>query len=82
MLSDGSTHLAEDIAKRARMNEVEALAREIRNRQRRLIDSLNDFKGPLSQKDLEAVMKELKKLEKLLRSVMEAMSKLATTTAR
>ena len=70
--------LAEDIAKRARMNEVEALAREIRNRQRRLTDSLKDFKGPLSQKDLDAVMKELKDLEKLIRSVMEALSKLAT----
>ena len=70
--------LAEDIAKRARMNEVEALAREIRNRQRRLTESLKDFKGPLSQKDSDAIMKELKDLEKLIRSVMEALSKLAT----
>jgi len=70
--------LAEDIAKRARMNEVEALAREIRNRQRRLTESLRDLKGPLAQKDLEAIMKELKDLEKLIHSVMEALSKLAT----
>jgi soluble cytochrome b562 len=70
--------LAEDIAKRARMNEVEALAREIRNRQRRLTDSLREFKAPLSQKDLDAIMKELKDLEKLIRSVMEALSKMAS----
>jgi len=71
--------LAEDIAKKARMHEVEALAREIRNRQRRLTDALKDFQAPLNQKDLEAVMKELKDLEKLIRSVMDALSKLATT---
>jgi ribosome-associated translation inhibitor RaiA/soluble cytochrome b562 len=70
--------LAEDIAKKARMNEVEALAREIRNRQRRLTDSLKEFKGSMSQKDLDAIMKELKDLEKLIRSVMEALSKLAS----
>jgi len=69
--------LAEDIAKRARMNEVEAMAREIKNRQRRLIDFLQELKGPLSPKDLQAAMKELKKLEELLRSFMEALSRLA-----
>ena len=37
--------LAEDMSKRARMNEVEALAREIRNRQRRLVDYLGRLKG-------------------------------------
>ena len=42
--------LAEDIAKKARMNEVEALAREIRNRERRLIDALRDHKGPLTRR--------------------------------
>ncbi len=70
--------LAEDIAKRARMSEVEALAREIRNRERRLIDTLSELKGPLSKEALDAVMKELKSLEDLIRTVMEAMSKLAT----
>ena len=70
--------LAEDIAKRARMNEVEALAKELRNRQRRLLDFMNDLKGPLNKENLEAVMKELKKLEELLRSVMDALSKMAT----
>ena len=70
--------LAEDIAKRARMNEVEALAREIKNRQRRLLDSLSDLKGHLTEKDLDALMKELDKLEELIHSVMEALSKLAS----
>jgi uncharacterized protein YukE len=70
--------LADDIAKRARMNEVEALAKELRNRQRRLLDSMNDLKGPLNKENLEAVMKELKKLEELLRSVMDTLSKMAT----
>ena len=70
--------LAEDIAKRARMNEVEVLAREVRNRQRRLLDFMKDLKGPLNREALEAVMKELKKLEELLRTVMETLSKMAT----
>ena len=70
--------VAEDIAKRARMSEVEALAREIRNRERRLIDTLSEFKGPLSKEALDAVMKELKSLEDLIRTVMEAMSKMAS----
>ncbi len=69
--------LAEDIAKKARMDEVEALAREIKNRQRRLLDSLEDLKGRLTEKDLDALMKELDKLEELIHSVMEALSKLA-----
>jgi hypothetical protein len=70
--------LAEDIAKRARMNEMEALAREIRNRQRRLIDFMKEFKGPLSPENLNAAMKELEKLRELISSVMEALSKMAT----
>ena len=70
--------LAEDVAKKARMNEVEALAREIRNRERRLIDSLRDFKGPLTPEALKAMMQELEKLRQLLQTVMEALSKMAT----
>lgn len=70
--------LAEDVAKKAKMNEVEALAREIRNRQRRLIDSIQDLKERFTREGLEAVMRELKKVEELLRSVMEALSKLTT----
>ncbi len=70
--------LAEELAKKAGMDEVEALARELRSRQRRLIDSLNDLKGTLTPEALAAVEKELKKLEELLRSVMEALSKMAT----
>ena len=70
--------LADDIAKKTRMKEVEALTRELRNRQRRLLDSLKDLKDSFSREGLEAIMKELKKLEELLRSVMEAMSKMAT----
>ncbi|HYB21493.1 MAG TPA: DUF4175 family protein, partial [Thermodesulfobacteriota bacterium] len=70
--------LAEDIAKKARMNEVETLAREIKNRQRRLLESLEDLKGRPTEKELEALMKELNKLEELIRSVMEALGKLAS----
>lgn len=70
--------LAEEIAKRARMNEVEALAREMRNRQRRLIDFMKEFKGPLTSEQLNAVAEELKKLRELISSVMEALSKMAT----
>jgi hypothetical protein len=70
--------LAEEIAKRARMNEVEALAREMRNRQRRLIDFMREFKEPLTSEQLNAVAEELKKLRELISSVMEALSKMAT----
>jgi len=71
--------LAEDVAKRSRMSEVEAMARELKNRQRHLIDALKEFKGPLNKEAMERVMKELKELEELLRSVMDALSKMATT---
>ncbi len=70
--------LAEDVAKKAKMNELEALAREIRNRERRLIDTLRDFKGPLTQEALETMMKELDKLRQLLQTVMDALSQMAT----
>ena len=70
--------LAEDIAKKTRMDEVEALAREIRNRERRLMDALRDHQGPLTPNVLEAMMKELEKLKQLLNTVMEALSRMAT----
>jgi uncharacterized protein YukE len=70
--------LAEEIAKRARMDEVEALAREMRNRQRRLVESIQQLKEQLTREGLEAAMKELRKVEELLRSLMEALSKSAT----
>jgi hypothetical protein len=70
--------LAEDLAKTARMQEVEALAREIRNRQQQLIDALRDQKGPLAQETLQALLKELEKLKDLISRVMEALSRMAT----
>ena len=70
--------LAEDIMQKARMSDIEAMAREIRNRERRLIDTLRDFKGPLSREALEKMMKELNELRQLLQTVMEALSKMAT----
>lgn len=70
--------LAEEIAKRARMDEVEALAREMRNRQRRLAESIQQLKEQLTREGLEAAMKELRKVEELLRSLIEALSKSAT----
>ncbi|MBM4338220.1 MAG: DUF4175 domain-containing protein [Deltaproteobacteria bacterium] len=69
--------LAEEMAKRARMKELEALTREIRNRQSRLIDQLHDLKERFTQEGLEAAMRELKKIEELLRSVMDALGKLS-----
>ena len=70
--------LAEDIAKKTRMREVEALAREIRNRQRRLIDTLREQEGDLSPESLQALMKELESLKDLVSQVMEAFSKMAS----
>jgi hypothetical protein len=68
--------LADEISKRARMNETEAMARELRNRQRRLVDALRDLKGAMSKEALEKAMQELRKLQELLQSVMEALSKM------
>ncbi len=70
--------LAEDIAKKTRMREVEALAREIRNRQRRLIEALRDQKGALTSEALQELMKELESLKDLVSQVMEAFSKMAS----
>ncbi len=69
--------LAEEIAKQARMNELEALARELRNRQQRLMDYLKDLKAPLNKEGLEEALKELKKLTELLRSIMDALTRMA-----
>jgi hypothetical protein len=69
--------LAEEMAKKARMKDLEALAREIKNRQSRLIDQLHDLQERLTQEGLEAAMRELKKIEELLRSVMDALGKLS-----
>lgn len=69
---------AEEMARRAKMKELEALAREIRNRQSRLLDSLHDLKERFTKEGLEAAMRELKKIEELLRSVMEALNKFAS----
>ena len=68
--------LADEISKRARMNEMEAMARELRNRQRRLVDALRDLKGTMNKEGLEKAMQELRKLQELLQNVMEALSKM------
>jgi hypothetical protein len=69
--------LAEDVAKKARMHEVETLAREIRSRQMRLIEALREQKGPLTPEALQGLLKELEKLRELISQVMEAMSRMA-----
>ncbi|MEW6672297.1 MAG: DUF4175 family protein [Thermodesulfobacteriota bacterium] len=70
--------LAEDLLKKARMEEVEALSREIKNRQTRFVDALRDQKGPLTPGALEGLLKELEKLKDLTAQVMEALSRMAT----
>lgn len=69
--------LAEEMAKRARMKDLEALAREIKNRQNRLMDQLHNLRERFTQEGLEGAMRELKKIEELLRSVMDALGKLS-----
>jgi soluble cytochrome b562 len=69
--------LAEEMAKQARLEELEAMARELRNRQKRLMDYLKDLKGPLTKDALEEALKELKKLTELLRSIMDALTRMA-----
>jgi hypothetical protein len=69
--------LAEDLVKKARMQEVEALAREIRIRQSQFIDALREHKGPLTPEDLKALSEELQKLKDLISRVMEAFTRMA-----
>jgi hypothetical protein len=69
--------LAEDIAKKTRMHEVEALAREINNRHRRLIESLKERKDSISPEELQELLKEIDKLKDLISQVMEALSRMA-----
>jgi soluble cytochrome b562 len=69
--------LAEEMAKQARMNELEAMAKELRNRQKKLMDFLKDLKGELTKEARDEALKELQKLTELLRSIMEAMTRMA-----
>lgn len=71
--------LAENLAERARMNEAEALSREIRNRQRQLIDEIQNLEGPLAGDALQDLLKELETLKELLSRIMEALSDAART---
>ena len=50
------------------MHTVETLAREIKNRQKRLIEALRDHKGPLTPETRQALLKELEKLRSLISS--------------
>lgn len=68
---------SEEIAKKSKMKEVETLSREVRNLQRRLVDSIKDLKERFTEEELRHVMKELEKIEDLLRSVIEALGKIA-----
>lgn len=70
--------LAEEMAKRSRMEQVQDYAKEIRNRQRRLIDSLESLKERFNRQGMEAALKELGKLGELLKNVMDALTRLAT----
>jgi len=69
--------LAEDIAKKTRMHEVQALAREINNRHRRLIESLKEREDSFSPEALKELLAEIDKLKDLISQVMEALSRMA-----
>ncbi len=69
--------LAEEMAKQAHMAELEAMAKELRNRQKRLMDFLKDQKGQLTKEAREEALRELQKITELLRSLMEAMARMA-----
>jgi len=69
--------LAEDIAKKTRMHEVEALAREINNRHRRLIESLQERTDSFGPEELQELIEEIDKLKDLISQVMEALSRMA-----
>ena len=69
--------LAEQLVKKTRMVEVEALAREIQNRQKQIMETLRDQKGSLTPEQLKAVLQEIDKLKDLISKVMEALSRTA-----
>jgi hypothetical protein len=70
--------LAEELVKKATMQEVQSVAREIRNRQKRLLDALADRQKPLNPEELQDLLKEVDKLQELITQVMQAMGKMAT----
>jgi hypothetical protein len=69
--------LAEDMAKRARMDDVQALAQDIRNRERRLLSRLEELKDKLTDAGKAAALKELAELQQLINKLMEALTKMA-----
>ena len=69
--------LAEDIAKRARMEDVQALAQDIRNRQRRFLSQLEELKNDLTDAGRAEALEELAKLQELLNKLMNALSQMA-----
>lgn len=69
--------LAEDMAKRARMEDVQALAQEIRNRERRLLSRLKELKDKGTEAGKAEALRELAKLQQLISKLMNALTKLA-----
>jgi hypothetical protein len=69
--------LAEDIAKRARMEDVQALAQDIRNRERRLLSRLEELQNNLTDAGRAEALEELAKLQELLNKLMNALSQMA-----
>ncbi len=70
--------LAEEIARGAKMREMEEIAKEIEARQQRLLDALKDLQERSPPGGREAAMKELGRLAELMGKIAEALSALAT----
>lgn len=70
---------AQDIGKRAKMRDVENLAQRMNRTQKNVLDALTDLEKlgkDLDQATREALERELGELERAMRDLMEALSKL------
>ncbi|RMF86450.1 MAG: DUF4175 family protein, partial [Nitrospinota bacterium] len=72
---------ADDIAKRSRMQDLENVGQKLLRQQNNLLDSLDRLSrlDQLDPKALQALQKELDEIERLLQSLMEALSQLPSS---
>ncbi len=69
--------LAEDMAKRARVENLQALAQDIRNRERRFLSQLEELKDTMTEAGKNAALQELARLQDLVNKLMNALTQLA-----
>ncbi|MBI2371090.1 MAG: DUF4175 family protein [Deltaproteobacteria bacterium] len=70
--------LADEMAQRARMQNLMEAGRELASRQQRLQDALDALRERKNQENLQAALRELDKLQQLIQQLMQALSQLSS----